>query len=967
MKYEELIILIPCHSLEDFPLYHEGKDADSLLASWTAMWHPALLASAAAAPTWYRADSPPDQLENRLVVAPTVSLSTLPTGFLQRAEDAGAIVVRGKHLRSEIAAEALEPLEAGSGSTQSGPTESRRVDDELVADFFALGYCYLQVQLLTRQMRYASNLDEAYFRGRVVAAAEAAMQGDEKTARERLAACFDVLAAERDHYYPVDVFLLDINLVADNTMGSALADTVRGTTPVNLLLSGGALATMQQHEPETLRRLQQAVSEGRAAIIGGEAVERTLPLLSCESILAELRRGLEVYRSHLGKRPVVYGRRRFGLSPALPQILHKLGFLGALHVSLDRGRVPEGTQVKTRWEGTDGTAIDALARTPLDAAVPETFLKLAVKLGESMDSDHVATICLAHWPGHVSPWYHDLRRVARYTSALGKFVDVETYFQTTESPGHHDRFAADQYRTPHLSLAVERRQADPLSTPMRYWRRRAAWEAAQAMHLLACVISGDGTPLSSDLPGEIDALAESDETGGAALDRRLDEALQQAQRRLVDCLPRRKEAGEPGYLILNPLARVRRIGLELPQLNRLPSLERPVYAAAHTSESKVVVADVPAMGFTWIGPGTSKATREKRPATVMAEECLLRNDLFEVLINATTGGLQSIHEYRARGNRISQQLAYRFGSSAKGRRPDADESDEPSEYSTMAADAVETTIATEAMGEIVARGRLLDGEDQTLATFRQTYRLWRGSRVLLIDMELEPKQEPRHEAWNSYYAARFAWSDEAASLWRGVHQTRQAAESKRFEAPHYIEIESTPELPAVVERFRGTPATQRTTILTGGLPFHRRSDDRMLDCLLIVRGERQRKFRLGVGIDLTHPIHDAVQLLAPDTFSFENAPPATGDSGWLLHIDARNVVATSWEPLIEQGSVTGFRVRLLEAEGRPARFTLSCFRDLASARQLDFQGQPLAECQVAEGKVQLEMSAGEWTEVEARW
>ena len=45
MKYQELIILLPCHSLEDFPTYHEGDDAHSLLASWSALWHPALLAA----------------------------------------------------------------------------------------------------------------------------------------------------------------------------------------------------------------------------------------------------------------------------------------------------------------------------------------------------------------------------------------------------------------------------------------------------------------------------------------------------------------------------------------------------------------------------------------------------------------------------------------------------------------------------------------------------------------------------------------------------------------------------------------------------------------------------------------------------------------------------------------------------------------------------------------------------------
>ena len=35
---QELIILLPCHSLEDFPLHHEGEDAEGLLASWTALW-----------------------------------------------------------------------------------------------------------------------------------------------------------------------------------------------------------------------------------------------------------------------------------------------------------------------------------------------------------------------------------------------------------------------------------------------------------------------------------------------------------------------------------------------------------------------------------------------------------------------------------------------------------------------------------------------------------------------------------------------------------------------------------------------------------------------------------------------------------------------------------------------------------------------------------------------------------------
>jgi hypothetical protein len=45
MKFSELILLLPCHSLEDFPVYQEGEQAEGLLAAWSALWHPALLAS----------------------------------------------------------------------------------------------------------------------------------------------------------------------------------------------------------------------------------------------------------------------------------------------------------------------------------------------------------------------------------------------------------------------------------------------------------------------------------------------------------------------------------------------------------------------------------------------------------------------------------------------------------------------------------------------------------------------------------------------------------------------------------------------------------------------------------------------------------------------------------------------------------------------------------------------------------
>ena len=69
--------------------------------------------------------------------------------------------------------------------------------------------------------------------------------------------------------------------------------------------------------------------------------------------------------------------------------------------------------------------------------------------------------------------------------------------------------------------------------------------------------------------------------------------------------------------------------------------------------------------------------------------------------------------------------------------------------------------------------------------------MWRGSRVLRMELEIEPLEELRSDPWNSYYCVRWAWSDEAAELARAVNEARFVTDAKRFEAPHYIEISDT--------------------------------------------------------------------------------------------------------------------------------------------------------------------------------
>ncbi len=934
MTYQELLILLPCHSLEDFPTYHEGDDAQGLLSAWSAMWQPELLANSGQAPTWKRIEDVPTEVKDRLIVVPSMCASRLPTGFAQRVKEEGGCLVKKTTSRAEVVAAALEPI--------GGP----KVDADMAADFLALGYAYLQIQLLTRQMRYSSNLDEVYFKGQAIGAAVAAVEGNLPLAKEKLSACFNVLAEERDHFYPVDAFILDLNLTAATTLGSTLRNELSRDSATNLLLSASTLGEMQAKEPLTLEALKQSIGAGKVGIIGGEGTEERLPLMSQDSIVANLRQGLARYDELLGKRPEVFARWRFGLTPVLPGILKKLGFRGALHASFEEGTIPAGTQFKVRWEGLDGAALDSITRTPLDASKPQTFLAYASKMGESMDSDHVATLCLAHWPGQESEWLGDLRRIAKYCSAMGKFVTIDEYFAQTDLPGHLDRYEADRYKSPYLKQAVIRKSDDPISTTVRYWQRQAKLRAAESLETLATLVVG--RPFQAVQEKDMDGL-ERPSYEETSTDEQLQSRLDAAAASWAACLASAKSGGNTGLLVLNPNSYVRRMALETTDLAAPPIAEKPVYAADSSTGSTQVVVDVPPLGYVFIA-SDGRGKRDSKPLLLAADNTL-RNEFFEAVINPTTGTLAAIHDYKARGNRMSQQLALRMPGPKQKPGDTYRDPDETARYSVMAADSVEITAATTALGEITTRGRLVDLEGQKLAGFVQKYRVWRGSRVLTVDIELDPVEEPKADPWNSYVCCRFAWGDETSELFRTTNETRQPASGQRFEAPHYIEV---------------VGLKNSTTILTGGLPFHRRHEHRMLDSLLITRGERQRNFRVGIGVDLTHPMLDAMSLLTPlVVVPGAQAPAST--SSWLFHLDSRNVVATHWQPVVEDGRVTGFRVRLLETAGRPAGLTLSAFKPIGLAERVDFLGKRLDQCQVLDGKMKLDLAAHEFVEVVGRW
>ncbi len=964
MSFQEAAILLPCHSLEDFPEYHEGPAADGLLAAWTAIWHPAITAQTGTAPRWHRADNPPESVSGKLLVVPGVSDSMLSAGWADRAREQGATVVVGESARDAIVAAAL----ADSNHEGESLASAR------AGDFHALGYCYLQLQLLTRHMRYMSNLDEHRFEGQLVAASRAAALGDDEQVQAHLQKCFDLLSDARDRFYSVDAYLIDLTLVAASTFGERLRGELASGVPTNVVLSGETLNRLAAEDPATLGALKAALAVESAALVGGEASERETPLLPIETILDELRRGAAIYERHLGQRAVVYGRRRFGLSPLLPPILHRLGFAGALHATLDDGRFPKGEHSTTRWEGFDSSAIDAITKIPLDAGRPETFLRLADRMAASMDRDHVATLVLAHWPGRSSPWYDDLRRCARFAPVLGRFATVTDYFRHTDTAGRISRYEADEYQSPYLEQATAAGSPDPISRLVRQHRRRAALDALTGLATMLAMLDGAPGDSMGDLVDEV-AGHDSTEPGAspAELDDRLTRAIDSQTRRLATLLVMNSAKGAAGYVAINPTSGGRTMVVDTGVMSGQGSgvSTRPRHGAS------TFVVDVPSMGFAWT-PLVRPAERRRRAKPIADGHTLLTNQ-FELSVDPATGGIRAIHARGSRGNRLSQQIAIRLPGPAPKPGDLWRDPDSVATYSTMVADSVEVVAAGPPIGAIQSSGRLLDADGQTLAGFIQTIEARLPSRVIRLAIELNLEAPPsipsplrgeervrgeshpagndisqKRDPWNDYCAARFAWADPDDELSRSVGGCSRPTRARRIEAPHFVEI-------------RGERS--RTTILSAGLPYHRRSGERTLDTLLIVRGETQRQFELAIGIDIRHSMQAAIDLLSPMLCVPATAPgPTQSTSAWMFHIDLPSVVSTHWEPIGAAALVIGFRCRLLETAGRAGRIRLRAFRALASARQVDFQGQTIVAVPIeAEDTALVDVTACEWLELECYW
>src|SRR5262249_43343655 len=159
----------------------------------------------------------------------------------------------------------------------------------------------------------------------------------------------------------------------------------------------------------------------------------------------------------------------------------------------------------------------------------------------------------------------------------------------------------------------------------------------------------------------------------------------------------------------------------------------------------------------WVPADSSPVQPPAAYAAALAVPGVLRNDFFEVHINESTGGIAQIKGYGRSPNRLSQQLNYRFSRErlvTVGEGEGAEQT--KSHYAEMRAKSSEITATGPALGEIVTTGEIVDQTSNTrLADFRQAVRLWRGRRVVEIEITLDIHQMPDGEPWHNYFASRF--------------------------------------------------------------------------------------------------------------------------------------------------------------------------------------------------------------------
>ena len=916
--FDESSVLIPAATLEDFPADASDADARSLLAGWTVLWHPELIAATEQLPTWFRADSPPEPDGPRIVVVPSSSMTQLPSGFEQKCQN-------NKDCRWIVGADRaamLQQLSQQIGLSNDLPvlqTEHRSIS---VEDFFAAAYASLQIQIMTRRLRYTSNLDEIHLQKEIVKAAKAYLAGDASAAATALHNVFDCLSEERDHYFSSDPHLIDLTLLTPKTLntlvqcdafaaGNDKESISRLATPQNVLIDAAVAQTLKTETAGRYDLLLDQLRSKQVGWIGGSPPNDicfdAMTFADAESVLRD---GYELAASAVGTEPKVYGRFS-GSTPAdLTPLIVGLGYSGMVPIDFAQG-TGFGEEAKV-MQKSGGVEIESLTAKPVDAASDSGFLNIGAKLGEAIDSGEIATGLFAHWPGQGCESFDDLRRVASWCLALGRFWKLHEYFVDGEHPYHHAStrsVTADAHSV--LTSQVAAGAKDPISRQVAATREAVSREAGSLLVGMADLVSGKNTSAAEKADRNLTDAASLFAVASGAQLANGDGA----------------DAATDAMMIVNPLGVSQRVAVAVNQsVDERPDHIFSVDPLGDGSNgASQVSVDVVGGGFATVQgsveptPKSSFFQRLIKPKNI-ANDRSLQNEFMEVAICEQTGGVAGVYSGSVRGNRFSLRLVYVNGKLEKG-----DPSKPPQDGSQMKCQRVAVVQSSPSTGKIQATGEVIDRDDNLVGTFDLTYSLHRGSRFLevggtfqLSDSGEAPfsSSQAKTDPWNHYLATRVAVASESSIARVFVRDKLHRARGRRLVAPLGVVIDE---------------AERKTLIASEGSAYHRRVSDRFIDTLVAVAGETSNAIDLRFGFDCPNAIGHAKAAICPPAQVRVRKNEGLPTVGWITHTTPSSAMLTGLNVMERSDGRLAALVRVIQTRGQSANGVVRFCRDVEFA------------------------------------
>lgn len=1020
MNYQRLVFVLPCYGLDDFPETMQELEAIDFLGAWTSLWHPSLLLLANSLPEWKRADSHSLDIQDAIIVCPQVAQSKIDPPLIERFALSNCIYIPSQGNRTATLAKIFEVLQANANASDSIksedspqyieskqdiegrppekdsatssddsetpreltlPQEGSTTPDfqEKFADFFAFGYAYLQIHLLTRKLRYSSTLDQPLLTEQAIEASRELLSGNMDECERWLQSCFDQLAQERDHYYSQSAYLIDLNLLAPTTLGKKLTKQLSEERSQNFLASASLLAQLKKEQASNFESLQVKISEGKAGMAGGLVEELPIPLLTPIDMRRTLREAQDAYRSLGVQPPKVFGRFEPGVTPDLSMALRQSGYQGMLLIDWNGSAYPQGNQAKITWEAADGTGLDSIANFVIDAGSTSSFVALGARFGSQLDHHQVPTVLLAHWPGSASDAMEDLIRCTRRSPALGIWTTLDDYFSTTQRPYHQERLAPQRFANPSAGLP-----SGMLADLRRYWQSSLSTQSLHSLEVLEEQITAwmrgrkkkvDPTNLTepetpntlqkpferivhvelegieADLLHAWKASTSHDSPSNTDSHRRLLSLISERQKSLLASfakfLPRKSSAANgSGLLVMNPYAGPRRVYLRSIEGRVVENPDQRVYAAEEINGGNGggshVVVDVPPLGVARIEFASGAAPKRKWNKPMCSSEGVLGNEFIEGHFDTASGRMSSLYISKKRGNRLSGMLALRL--------PKKD-SEKTHAYTSFKVERQSVAENNSVFGRLRFEGYFPGSSGPKLVL---EYSLWRGSRAIEIEIKTADGT-PTSFASGEQLVWRTAWPSEAAMISFWNQGVKQAWNGRRAFSPLLIEIDE---------------AENHCYIATGGIANHERFDYRFLDSLIPCgHGCEGSLANLALAIDLPRPYQFAQEWLdEPMTIADSLGVMQIGCGAWFIQGDAPNIGLHPLESLKnDEGQVVGMRIFLHETQGKSTSSQIEFFRTPHTADRVDSSGKSLGKLEVKGDAVSISVRPHEQSMLDILW